>query len=132
MEQIERIRAALNRLLERQDDDAFVIVEDKMSGKFVQFAGNAFQDLIFDLPGQALDSMELTRANILLRIFDISFEEWDVYDEPGGNVIGRQTGFCKSIGRDADFAAQLAWKVLTEVYALKEPIILSIEENLQC
>lgn len=129
MEQRQKIAAALRRMLERENDDAFVIVEDRTSGKFVQFAGNAFQDIIFDLPGQALDPVELTRARALLCIYDIPFEEWDIHDEPGGAIVGRQSGFCKSLGRDTELAACIAWRVLTEVYSLNTPRILSIEEN---
>jgi hypothetical protein len=54
------IRTALSKLLERQNDDAFVIIEDRKSKKFVQFAGGAE--------------------------YGIQMEEWEVYDQPGGYV----------------------------------------------
>ena len=129
MRQVELISAALSRLLKRKNDDAFVIIEDSSSGKFVQFAVNAFQEIIFDLPFQALDPMERTRATALLRISGITFEEWDLQEEPGGAYAGKQRGFGKNYGGQTELAAELAWKIFTEVYALKEPITLIFEEN---
>ena len=52
----QRIEAALQALLQRNNEDAFVIFEDKATGKFVQFAGSAEQPLLLDLPLQALDA----------------------------------------------------------------------------
>lgn len=84
MNQVRQIKAAINRLLNRDNDDAFVIIEDKKTGKFVQFAGGASQDLTFDLPGQTLSPDELARAKSVLKMFNVIFDEWDVYDRPGG------------------------------------------------
>ena len=123
------IRAALERLMERSNDDAFVIIEDKKTKKFVQFLGGKTQGLVLDLPMQALTSQELVRAKIVFDKFNIQLEEWEVYDQPGGRVVGTQSGFNKYLGKDVDTATEIAWAVLTEIYLLGEPLELSIEEN---
>lgn len=123
------IRAALDRLLARQNDDAFVIILDKKSGKFVQFAGGTAQGLQFDLPSQPLSCDETERATAVLAEYGIQMEEWNVYDRPGGESVGTQRGFQTVVGHDVERAVELAWRVLTDVYAFDHDFPMSIEEN---
>lgn len=45
------IRAAILRLLEKpKEHRPFLIVENKVTGQFVQFAGSDREDLLFDVP----------------------------------------------------------------------------------
>jgi hypothetical protein len=125
----EAIRIALKKLVERSNEDAFVIIEDNSTKKFVQFAGGKMQDLVFDLPTQTLSSHELVRAKDALARFNIQLEEWNVYDRPGGKVVGTQSGFSKNLGKDVDIATEIAWTTLTEIYRLGQALDLSIEEN---
>jgi hypothetical protein len=123
------IRTALNMLLGRQKDDAFVIIEDRKSKKFVQFAGGAGQGLHFDLPSQPLSLEEMNRAKVVLAEYGIQMEEWEVYDRPGGKVVGMQRGFQADLGLDLDQAVEIVWRVLMDVYRFDQDFPMGIEEN---
>ena len=125
----ERIEEALSSLLTRRNEDAFVIFEDRATKKFVQFAGNANQPLFLDIPSQALKNDEIDRAKRLFGQYGVKLKEWEVYDRPGGSVAGRQSGFQMELGKDTGKAAEVAWRVFTEVYRLQPDFDLSIEEN---
>jgi hypothetical protein len=125
----EQIHDALQRLLQRRNDNAFLIIEEPKTRKFVQFAGSASEGLAFDLPSQTLSAEELSRAKRALATIGIRFDEWDVYDKPGGTVVGKQSGFSKSLGRDLAEATKLTLMIFIEVYDIKEPYNLSFEEN---
>ena len=45
----QEIETALSSLLKRQNEDAFVIFEDSVSKKFVQFAGSSTEPLLLDI-----------------------------------------------------------------------------------
>lgn len=125
----EKIRAALERLVERTHSDAFVIIEDKTTGKFVQFAGGNAQGLVFDLPAQTLNANELERAHHILTEFGIQLGTWEVYDRPGGEVVGSRSGFNKNLGNNIDRATKITWAVLRKIYDLGATLELKIEEN---
>jgi hypothetical protein len=125
----EIIKEALSSLLTRNNDDAFVIIEDEAKNKFVQFAGNSTQDLLLDLPSQTLNEHELERAKLLFKKYDVYFEKWDVYDEPGGKVSGQQYGFSMNLGDDVDKAAHITISIFTEVYKFPPEFKMNIEEN---
>lgn len=125
----QEIESALSRLLSRTDGNAFVILEHKASGKFVQFAGSKSEPLLLDLPRQALNSAELERAMVLFRGLGSDLEESPILDRPGGEVIGTQSGFQLKLGQDTKQAADLALRIFAEVFQLPRDSPLSIEEN---
>lgn len=124
------VEVALRRLLERESDDAFVIVEHAPTGKFVQFVGSSTQPLLLDLPLQPLVSVEVRRAAALFEELGVQLESWPVLDQPEGSVVGTQSGLQVAFERqEVAQAAALALRVFTEVYKLPADFPLSIEEN---
>jgi len=129
METREAIRAALERLTLRGNKDAFVIIEDKGTGRFVQYAGGLTQGLLFDLPVQGLTPQELSRAACVLGRYGVYLEQHPMYDRPGGRKVGTSLALNRDLGRDIEAATEIAYAALTEIYMVREPIDLSIEEN---
>ncbi len=123
------IRSALRRLRSRTNEDAFLIIEEKKTNKFVQFAKDNENNLIFDLPDQTLTLAEQARGRMLLRSYNIVYEEWEVLDKPDGKVVGTQKGFNKNLGKDLDAITEITYAVFTKIYLFVEPIKLSIIEN---
>jgi len=119
------IVAALRALLDRTNRDAFVIFQDKSSGKFVQFAGSAGEPLFLDLPAQALNDDESKRAAKLFRELAAKSPAGAAVRPEGGETRGFQLRF----GRDAERAAEAALRVFREGYRLPADFELSIEEN---
>jgi hypothetical protein len=127
---INKIGTALSNLLKRQNEDAFVIIEEPKSQKFVQFAGSANEPLIFDLPAQGLTEDELDQAKAVLGEYDIEMEGTEIYeDESMQKVVDTQYGFSAVLGEDLDLAVELAVRVLSEVYGLGEDANIALEEN---
>jgi hypothetical protein len=123
----ERIEVALKALLQRTNDDAFVIFEEKRSRKFVQFAGSARQDLMLDLPPQTLDQTEDARAEIYFRELGTRPVE-DQSSTLEGKIV-RQRYYQKQFGRDAGAAAAAAMGVFERVYQFPPDFDLVITEN---
>jgi hypothetical protein len=62
-EAAEQIDAAIERMLQRPKSSLpFVIVEDTVTGKFVQFCGSAAESLKFDCPALGINSVEVDRS----------------------------------------------------------------------
>ncbi|MEM1180898.1 MAG: hypothetical protein AAGM22_21315 [Acidobacteriota bacterium] len=124
----EVLRAALVRLLERTNDDAFVIFDAHGTGKFVQFAGGHREGLRFDLPSQPLDGGEFAKAGALLSEYGIPFEAWDLV---GQTELPPETqgSFSADMGRDVERASTAAWRVFVEVYGLQEGFAMAVTEN---
>lgn len=123
------IYSALERLLQRPNRDAFLIIEENTTTKFVQFSKDNADNLIFDLPDQTLTSEEITRALQVLKRYELSHAEWEVFDQPGGKVVGIQKGFTRNVGKDIDVITEIAYTVFTEIYLFVEPIHLSMTEH---
>jgi hypothetical protein len=123
------MRSALAALLRRENDDAQMIFEEKRTRKFVQFTGSAHQDLFLDLPGQALDQAQTQRADSYFQELGVRVEEYDVFDRPGGRVVGRQRSFQKSLGRDVETAADIAEQIFERVYQFPANFELVVKEN---
>ena len=126
-----RITNALTALLQRRNSDAFVILEEKSTGKFVQFAGSSEEPLLLDLPFQALTKQEIKKAISALKEFGAgSPQEYDVYtDENMETVAGRQTSLQAYFGQDTYRAAQASMTIFEQVYGLPRNFALNIEEN---
>lgn len=129
MDNMDAIHSALERLALRPNSDAFLVVEESRAKKFVQFAKDSANNLIFDLPGQTLTSEEFTRALDVLKPYGITLDEWEVFDKPGGKVVDTQKGFTKNLGKDIEVVTEIAYAVFTKIYLFVEPIQLSISEN---
>lgn len=124
-----RISTALTVLLNRSGDDAFVIIEEKRTGKFVQFAGSTDQPLLLDLPTQTLSQAEQDRAQeLFVSLGAPGLEKWAVTDHAGAPA-GTQAGFQMEFGRDPDAAAVVAMRVFTEVYQFADLVELVITQN---
>lgn len=128
MENLTRIQSALAALLNRENDDAFVVIEHEASGKFVQFSGSASEMLLLDLPAQTLSEQEFYRAVDFFRQIGVTGEEFSVLDQPGGRVVGQQFSFNVSY-RSPEEAARTAVSIFRDVYQLSEECDLLITEN---
>lgn len=123
-----KITEALSSLLIRRSGDAFVIIEHPETQKFVQFAGSATEQLLLDLPSQPLSELEFYKAVQLFRKMDVFGEEYDVYDQPGGQVVGQQFAF-NAIFHSVDAAAKTVEEIFTMVYGFPADCNLKIIEN---
>lgn len=126
---LDRIESALTRMLARQNEDALVIFEEKSSRKFVQFTGSVGGGLLLDLPFQALDRTELERARNYFLEHGVRAEGYDIFDAPGGEVVGRQYSFQKDFGHDVRAAANVVSDVFRRVYQLSSDFDLGVTEN---
>lgn len=119
----------LSALLRRTNADAFVIIEEARSGKFVQFAGRAGDPLWLDLPSQTLSEAEFERAVRYFRLHGQESQEYDLLDEPGGVPVNRQVSFQMSLGDDVQRAAQITLEIFLQVFQFPKDIVLRIERN---
>ncbi len=124
-----KIKSALAALMCRDNEDAFLILMEKHTGKFLQFSGSARQPLILDLPAQALDHDQAQKAESYFQELGIRAVEYEMFDAPGGKVVGRQRSFQKSLGRDVEAAARIAENVFEYVYEFPANFELVMEEN---
>lgn len=122
----ERIKNAIETLLHNTGDDWFIIIEEPVHEKFVQFAYDEESGLFFDLPFQALTSAELEKAGKLMTEFSIAAEKAATFDRPGGREIGVQESFNHHVGRNTELAVNLAWRVFLEVYGCNEETRLDV------
>ncbi len=66
-----RVELGLQVLLENSGDGWFLILEEPVSEKFVQFAYEEGQDLVFDCPTMAFSPDELKKAiEVMNRFFN--------------------------------------------------------------
>ena len=117
-QQKEEIRSALESLLQKEGLDAFVIIDETNSGKFVQFAVNENQ-LLFDLPTGQLNDNQLDKAKSILA-------EFEIFHQVQRNEFGV---FTKEIGGDVDLAIEIVERLIKEVFNIEGNIKLLIEEN---
>jgi hypothetical protein len=124
-----KIEVALAALLQRpNNEDAYVIFEEKISRKFVQFARPAHKSLILDLPSQTLDDIETTRANVYFGELGIKAVDEPVFDGPGGEVVGRQRTIQMMFDRDYSTAARVASEVFRRIFRFPPTFELVIKE----
>ncbi|MBN1303737.1 MAG: hypothetical protein JXA13_04815 [Anaerolineales bacterium] len=128
---LSRVTEALSSLLQRKSQDAFVIIEEKRSGKFVQFAGSASESLLLDLPFQALSEAEVEKARVLFEEFGTSNPQvYDPYtDNSMSSASDTQTSFQVDFGSEIHRAAQACMDIFRRVYGLQPDFKLNIQEN---
>ena len=124
----EKITAALNSLLQRQSKDAFVIIEEAETKKFVQFLGSTTEPLTLDVPSQTLSELEFYRAVSFFQKIDVVGTESDLLDQPFGEVVARQFSFTKVFGSVME-ATQVAEDIFDKVYNFPKNCNLVIVEN---
>ena len=125
----EQISQALSKLLQRSNEDAFVIFEDTKTKKYVQFAGRTREPLLLNIPFVALTPLELERAKKLFEEYKIKPEETPVSDYKGGPVTGKQSHFYMKLGNDTKRATEITLRIFSEVYMLPPDFKLGVEEN---
>jgi hypothetical protein len=121
--------AALTNLLTRTNQDSFVIFQERSSHKFVQFSASQAEGLQLDLPSQPLSPEELKRAKNMFKQIGVSFDTWQLLDQPGGKPVRDQSGFQLYLGKEIDRAAVLVSRVLLEVYRFPPTLELVVIEN---
>jgi hypothetical protein len=124
-----RIQAALAALLERHNEDSFVIFEEKASAKFVQFARAQHGSLLLDLPSQTLNAAETARAQAFFLDLGVRATVEAALDRPGGRVVGRQRAFQMRFGQDVGRAADVTAAVFDRVYRFPLDFELVVTEN---
>lgn len=131
MDNQSQIVDALSELLQRRNVDTFVIFEEEGSGKYVQFAGSANEDLLLDLPSQTLTEDEMKRAEVLFRELGIpgpvTYETYT--DKSRKTVAGMQTSFQMDFGRDVVRAARVTLAIFERVYQFPPDFPLALTEN---
>ncbi|NOQ35091.1 MAG: hypothetical protein GQ569_04260 [Methylococcaceae bacterium] len=120
---------ALQRLLRRENADAFVIFSDKNTGRFIQFAGSAYENLLLDLPVQTLSDGELEKTNEVLKQYGVSLGVTQLLDKPDGVPTSMQYGFNIDFGNDYKSAANTTHYLMQIIYSLSDDFDLAIEEN---
>ncbi len=128
---LKEIAQALNRMLQRANEDAFVIFEERSNRKFVQFAGSANSPLLLDLPSQTLSPQEMQRAVALFSSFgSVGPDIHNLYTDPTCKVIAdQQVSFNLDLGKDIQLAAHIALTVFQQVYRCPTDFQLVIAEN---
>lgn len=117
---IERIRTALHQLLTRTNEDAFVIISEEASGRFVQFAGGAENDLLFDLPTFDMDRTMISQIREVLKDYDPGLQKAKL--NPG-------TIFNLEIDRDVELALVITSRIMIEAFGFNQDVDLHLEEN---
>lgn len=126
----ERIRTELLSMMKKEGPYTFLIFEEPKSGKFVQFAGNQNEELLFDLPSDQLSKDELQKASKILKGYDIKHETSPTYtDETETVENGTLSAFSKRINNDIDLAVELTSRVMIDVFGFDEKVTLKIETD---
>jgi hypothetical protein len=108
-----RIARALDEMLQREEQP-FVIVKTA-TGSAVQFTGSVDEPLLLNLPLDWLSEDERARAEALFAEYDITVEADDNY--------------YMELDRDPQRGAELAMRILREVYRFGDEAELRLTEN---
>ncbi len=119
---IDDLEPALERLVSRSNPDAFLIIQEAGSGKFVQFSHHPEHGLRFDLPVDGLSDDERMRASLHLVNENAELLSWEVDGS-------RSSAYGKSMQRDVPAAARLARIVLLDVYGFGSDARYTLVEN---
>lgn len=128
---LKKITNALSSLIQRNNENAFVIFEEKTTKKYVQFAGSANEDLLLDLPFQTLSPVEVDNAKLLFEELGKSKpEKYALYTDKSLEIItGVQTSFQINFGRNVEQATKITLAIFERVYGFSSDFQLNIEEN---
>lgn len=122
------IRTAIEEMMQKEGPYTFVIFEEPNSGKFVQFAGNKKEELMFDLPSDQMSPPQLEKAKKILAGYGIYHETSPTYsDETETKVVGEMNLFSKRLNNDIDLAVELTSRIMIDVYGFDENTQLKIE-----
>ncbi|MCZ6736226.1 MAG: hypothetical protein O7C65_10605 [Planctomycetota bacterium] len=113
------MKAALEALVKRTNDDAFVTIKDRTSGKWVQFLvfGRPGDPISLYLPLKALDDEEAKRAARYFADLGISVSD------------GEFQAYVGSFDHDHERAAKVAIEVLMTIYELPGDFEMQIQAN---
>ena len=120
---MEAINDALCNLVYSQNEDAAVIIEEKISAKYVQFAGGLNKGLYFNLPSDLMSGQELAKAKALISEYDVELQPIPVAVGPG------MTGFSKILANDFELALTVVSRLFQEVYGFSANVNLQITEK---
>ncbi|MDD3148716.1 MAG: hypothetical protein PHD82_15585 [Candidatus Riflebacteria bacterium] len=122
----ERIKTAIEMILQNKGEDWFIIIEEPEKEKFVQFTFDEGSGLYFDLPFQALDKSELERARKVLAEFSIFPGQADAYETHAEEKSGIQESFNHHVGQDLDLAVKISCRVFVDVFGYDESVSLNV------
>jgi hypothetical protein len=125
-----KVANALWALIKRTNEDSFVIVAERNTGKYVQFACDV-ENLTLDLPTNLLNHMEVARAAIyFFETHGTRPEVMQLVDANGNPVPwdGFVT-FTLELAGNVQVATKIVFEIFDQVYQLAGPIDLIITEN---
>jgi hypothetical protein len=107
-----------------------VVVEDKPTGKFVQFAASTQAPLVMDLPLSLLDESQQARAKDFFEGLGVHGESRPLAAK--GRVSLTHQSWTINFDRDSKKAAERTIALFREVYQIPDDRLpdLSVEENL--
>lgn len=118
----------LNRLTARSNEDAFVVLEDADTKKFVQFGRGPTIKL--DLPLAALSDVEADRASAFFRKLGVlAPRELSAPDPSQNNRLRRHATFEYDFGSDATLAATTSLELFAAVYGITPTPQFRLIEN---
>lgn len=120
--QRQRITTALQKLLQRTNEDSFVVFQDPESGSFVQFATLTGR-LMLDLPFAALKESEEERAVTFFKALG---------ERLGQNPVsgsGENQSFQVFFGTNVEEASAMTYGIFELVFCLPPAFLIDIEEN---
>lgn len=124
------IYRALERLLGRVNDDAFVVFRDAENGALIRFNGSSRRPLSLWIPVKGLKSANIRRLQDIFAGF--LKKGWTLYSFPlkaSGRKGWDPDFFEIRFDRDADLAAKTALEILDRGYRLKGRFHLLVEER---
>ncbi len=119
---IEGIQPALERLITRSNADAFLIIQEAETGKFVQFSHNPENGIVLDLPVDGLSEEEIKRASRYLIGQGAEFVSWQVDD-------ARMQSYTMHLKRDLEATELVAKNVMHKVYGFSDYAVYTLIEN---
>lgn len=123
-----RISDALSALVQRSNNDCFVIFTERDTSKFVQFAHNLPTGLYLDLPVQGLSTAALERATKYFRRRGVDGPtEHEAYATDGSSET--YSSFNMTLGDDVRLASRITLDVFSEVYQFPNDFVLLLTEN---
>ncbi|MEL7168717.1 MAG: hypothetical protein AAGN64_05150 [Bacteroidota bacterium] len=117
---------ALEALLLRDNDDAFVIIEDWPTGKFVQFGRGP--SLVLDLPLASLEPDEIERAQTFFEARGYGEARHLIAFDSAAQIPRPHSTFELDFGTNALEAAKTAVDVFDQVFLLQR-VSLALTEN---